>query len=84
MRIAAPGFLFQAAVYCYANIFNVIGKQQHMLAVQAVAAGSTVAATAGSLALGWGLEGAALGATLGSCVYCGGLVVATRRLLTKV
>jgi O-antigen/teichoic acid export membrane protein len=84
MRIAAPGFLFQAAVYCYANIFNVIGKQQHMLVVQAVAAGSTVAATAGFLTLGWGLKGAALGATLGSCIYCGGLIAATTRLLNKV
>ena len=55
-----------------------------MLAVQAVAAGATVAATAGFLAVGWGLEGAALGATLGSCIYCGGLVAATRRLLSKV
>jgi O-antigen/teichoic acid export membrane protein len=82
MRIAALGFLFQAVTSCYSNIFNVVAKQQYMLAAQAVAAISTVAVTAGLLAAGWGLEGAAVGATFGSCVYCGG-VIAAARLLTR-
>jgi O-antigen/teichoic acid export membrane protein len=82
MRIAALGFLFQAVTSCYANLFNVVAKQQYMLAAQAVAAISTAAVTAGLLAAGWGLEGAAVGATLGSCIYCGG-VIAAARLLTR-
>ena len=82
MRIAALGFLFQAVTSCYSNIFNVVAKQQYMLAAQAVAAIATVAVTAGLLALGWGLEGAAIGATFGSCIYCGGVIVAAR-LLTR-
>jgi Membrane protein involved in the export of O-antigen and teichoic acid len=83
MRIAAVGFLFQAVTGCYSNIFNVVAKQQYMLAVQAVAAISTIAVTAGLLSMGWGLEGAAIGATFGSCVYCGGMIAAVR-WLTRV
>ena len=81
MRIAALGFLFQAATCCYSNIFNVVAKQQYMLGVQAVVAISTIAATGGLLALGWGLEGAATGATLGSCIYSSGVIAAVRRLI---
>jgi O-antigen/teichoic acid export membrane protein len=82
MRIAALGFLFQPVTCCYSNIFNVVAKQQYMLAVQAVAAISTIGMTAGLLASGWGLEGAAAGATFGSCIYCGGVIIAAR-LLTR-
>ncbi|HUS06527.1 MAG TPA: oligosaccharide flippase family protein [Bryobacteraceae bacterium] len=81
MRIAALGFLFQAVTCCYSNIFNVVAKQQYLLAVQALAAISTIAVTASLLALGWGLEGAAVGATFGSCIYCGGAIAAVRLLI---
>ena len=82
MRIAALGFLFQAATSCYTNIFNVIAQQLLLLAVQALAAISTVAVTAVLLAAGWGLQGAALGSTLGSCIYFAGVITAVR-LLTR-
>src|SRR5262249_53540026 len=52
MRIATPGFLFQGGVYCYSNLFNVLGQQHRLLVVQAMAATFTAAATAGLLACG--------------------------------
>ena len=82
-RIAALGFLFQAATSCYTNIFNVIAQQRYLLAVQALAAISTIAVTVGLLALGWGLEGAAVGATLGSFIYFAGVIAAVRLLTRK-
>jgi O-antigen/teichoic acid export membrane protein len=83
MRIAALGFLFQPVIYGYANLFNVIGKQQHVVKVQLTSLATAVAISTLLFAHGWGIEAAALGTTIATCLCAAGLYFAAKLTLEQ-
>jgi O-antigen/teichoic acid export membrane protein len=83
MRIAALGFLFQPVIYGYANLFNVIGKQQRVVKVQFASLATAVAISGLLFTQGWGIEAAALGTAIATCVCAAGLHLVARRTLAQ-
>jgi O-antigen/teichoic acid export membrane protein len=83
MRIAALGFLFQPAIYGYANLFNVIGKQQRVVKVQLASLATAVAISTLLFRQGWGIEAAATGTAIATCLCAAGLHFAAKLALEQ-
>lgn len=84
MRIAALGFAFQPVVHGCACLFNVLGKQQFVLAVQTAALAGAVGLTMALFQLGYGIEGAAFSSAVASGFQAAGFFLASRFVLRRL
>jgi O-antigen/teichoic acid export membrane protein len=84
MQIAVLGFAFQPVVHGCACLFNVLGKQQFVFAVQTAALAGAVGLTMALFSLGYGLAGAAFASAAASGFQAAGFFVASRYVLRRL